>query len=168
MRIPRGMWRWHSRRLRARAVVPMFFVGVVRCRAAVAQTVDRSKTLDGFGESRRGDIPEGTAELMTSDTDKAIKNGLAWLARTQNSDGSYRRRDVSRQHRGDEPGGLAFMASGSSPGRGPYGSQIDKALVYVMDNTSQSGFIAVAASVRRMVRCIRMGSARCSWRKRMG
>ena len=42
--------------------------------------------------------------------------------------------------------GLAFMASGSSPGRGPYGAQIDKALVYVMDNTSQSGFIAVAAS----------------------
>ena len=42
--------------------------------------------------------------------------------------------------------GLAFMASGSSPGRGPFGAQIDKALVYVMENTSQSGFIAVAAS----------------------
>ena len=42
--------------------------------------------------------------------------------------------------------GLAFMASGSSPGRGPYGAQIDKALVYVMDNTSPSGFIAVVAS----------------------
>ena len=42
--------------------------------------------------------------------------------------------------------GLAFMASGSSPGRGPYGSQIDKALAYVMRNTSPSGFIAVLAT----------------------
>ena len=42
--------------------------------------------------------------------------------------------------------GLAFMASGSSPGRGPYGSQIDKALAYVMRHTSPSGFIAVLAS----------------------
>ena len=42
--------------------------------------------------------------------------------------------------------GLAFMSSGSSPGRGPYGAQIDKALVYVMENTSPSGFIAVLAS----------------------
>ena len=36
---------------------------------------------------------------------------------------------------------LAMMASGSSPGRGPYGPQIDKALQYVMDNTSASGFV---------------------------
>ncbi len=42
--------------------------------------------------------------------------------------------------------GLAFMASGSSPGRGPYGSQIDKAMAYVMQNTSPSGFIAVYAT----------------------
>ena len=42
--------------------------------------------------------------------------------------------------------GLAFMASGSSPGRGPYGAQIDKALAYVMENTSPSGFIAVPGS----------------------
>ena len=42
--------------------------------------------------------------------------------------------------------GLAFMASGSSPGRGPFGSQIDKALAYVMQNTSPSGFIAVHAT----------------------
>ena len=38
------------------------------------------------------------------------------------------------------------MSSGSSPGRGPYGAPIDKALAYVMDNTSPSGFIAVPGS----------------------
>jgi hypothetical protein len=117
--------------------------------AAVAVQVraqEPSKSVKGFGESRRGDVPDGTAEMMTAETDEAIKNGLAWLAQTQNSDGSF----GSSTYRGNiavtSVAGLAFMASGSSPGRGPYGAQIDKALVYVMDNTSASGFIAVVAS----------------------
>ena len=66
--------------------------------------------------------------MMTPETNKAIKNGLAWLARTQNADGSF----GSGTYRGNiavtSVAGLAFMASGSSPGRGPYGAQIDKAL----------------------------------------
>jgi hypothetical protein len=105
-----------------------------------------SKSVKGFGESRRGDVPEGTAEMMTAETDEAIKNGLIWLAQTQNPDGSF----GSSTYRGNiavtSVAGLAFMASGSSPGRGPYGAQIDKALMYVMENTSPSGFIAVVAS----------------------
>jgi hypothetical protein len=42
--------------------------------------------------------------------------------------------------------GLAFMAAGSSPGRGPYGPQVDKALAFVLDNTSPAGFINVPAA----------------------
>jgi hypothetical protein len=116
--------------------------------AAVAQQPvrDQEKVVEGFGESRRGDVPEGTAEMMTPETDQVIKKGLAWLGRSQNPDGSY----GAGTYRGNiavtSLAALAFMASGSSPGRGPYGPQIDKALVYVMDNTSQSGFIAVSAS----------------------
>ncbi len=104
------------------------------------------KPATGFGESRRGDVPEGTLEMMTPATDEAIKSGLAWLAQSQNSDGSF----GSGTYRGNiavtSVAGLAFMASGSSPGRGPYGSAIDKALAYVMDNTSPAGFIAVVAA----------------------
>jgi len=113
---------------------------------ARGQAPDGSKPVEGFGEARRGDVPEGTLEMMTPKTDEAIKNGLAWLARAQNSDGSY----GNAAYRGNiavtSLAGLAFMASGSSPGRGPYGSQIDRALAYVMQNTSPSGFIAVFAT----------------------
>jgi Squalene-hopene cyclase C-terminal domain len=127
-------------------VLSGFLIVLIAATGAVAQPVDRSKTIDGFGESRRGDVPEDTGLLMTEATDKAIVSGLSWLGRNQNSDGSY----GSGTYRGNiavtSLSGLAFMASGSSPGRGPFGAQIDKALVYVMDNTSQSGFIAVAAS----------------------
>ncbi len=129
-----------------RVVILILLSGVLPAGRAVAQPVDRSKALDGFGESRRGDVPEGTIELMTSETDKTIKTGLAWLARSQNADGSY----GTGTYRGNiavtSLAALAFMSSGSSPGRGPFGQQIDKALVYVMDNTSPTGFIAVAAS----------------------
>ena len=113
---------------------------------ARAQAPDQPKPVEGFGESRRGDVPEGTLEMMTPATDLAIKNGLAWLAQGQNSDGSY----GSGAYRGNiavtSLAGLAFMSSGSSPGRGPYGPQIDKALAYVMRNTSPSGFIALLAT----------------------
>jgi Prenyltransferase and squalene oxidase repeat len=121
-------------------------IGAMAQEQAPAPASEPSKSVKGFGEARRGDVPEGTAEMITPDTDEAIQNGLAWLARTQNGDGSF----GSGMYRGNiavtSVAGLAFMASGSSPGRGPYGSQIDKALVYVMDNTSPSGFIAVVSA----------------------
>jgi hypothetical protein len=141
----------HSPRRRAglpAAAARSVVLVLVACGAALAQQPAREqdKAVDGFGEARRGDVPEGTAEMMTPDTDQAIKKGLAWLGRSQNADGSF----GAGTYRGNiavtSLAALAFMASGSSPGRGPYGTQIDKALVYVMDNTSQSGFIAVSAS----------------------
>ncbi len=114
--------------------------------AAGAQEADRPKAPSGFADGRRGDVPEGTAEMMTPETDRAIQSGLAWLARNQNSDGSF----GTGTYRGNiavtSVAGLAFMSSGSSPGRGPYGAPIDKALAYVMQNTSPSGFIAVPGS----------------------
>ncbi len=113
---------------------------------AKAQGPGRPKAPSGFAEARRGDIPDGTLEMMTPDTDRAIQAGLAWLARNQNSDGSF----GSGTYRGNiavtSVAALAFMSSGSSPGRGPYGAPIDKALEYVMDNTSPSGFISVQGS----------------------
>jgi hypothetical protein len=111
-----------------------------------AQEKGRQREPGGFAEPRFGNVPEGTADMMTPETDKAIRAGLAWLARNQNADGSF----GSGTYRGNiavtSLAGLAFMASGSSPGRGPYGGPIDKALAYVMDNTAPSGFIAVPGS----------------------
>jgi beta-lactamase regulating signal transducer with metallopeptidase domain len=112
---------------------------------APAAAPEPSKPVKGFGESRRGEIPDGAREMLTPETERAIKNGLAWLAGTQNADGSF----GSGTYRGNiavtSVAGLAFMASGSSPGRGPYGAQIDKALTYVMANTSPAGFVAVVS-----------------------
>ncbi|MBI1830504.1 MAG: terpene cyclase/mutase family protein [Planctomycetes bacterium] len=121
-------------------------IGAVPSPSAFAQA-GKSKEPGGFADTRMGDVPAGAAELMTPETDRAIASGLAWLAKQQNGDGSY----GSGAYRGNiavtSLAGLAFMSNGSSPGRGPYGAQIDKVLLYVMDNTSpSSGFISVASS----------------------
>ena len=67
------------------------------------------------GRSSRVDIPEGL-ELMTPQTDHAIKKGLVWLAQAQNADGSF----GSGTYRGNvavtSVAAVALMASGSSPG----------------------------------------------------
>jgi len=91
-------------------------------------------------------VPTGTLEMMTSETDQAIQSGLASLARSQSPDGSFGSSTYKGNIAVTSVAGLAFMSSGSSPGRGPYGAQIDKALAYVMDNTSPAGFIAVVGA----------------------
>ena len=119
---------------------------LVSCGSVFAQAESKKGDGGGFGEPRRGDVPEGAAEMITPQTERAIKSGLSWLSQQQNADGSF----GSVTYRGNiavtSLSGLAFMAAGSSPGRGPYGAQVDKALAYVMENTSPAGFIAVAAS----------------------
>src|SRR3954467_1147159 len=100
------------------------------------------KEKGGFAEGRTGEIPAGAAELITGETQRAIESGLEWLSRQQNADGSY----GTGAYRGNVAvtslAALAMMASGSSPGRGPYGAQIDKALQNVLDNTSPSGLVS--------------------------
>ncbi|MGE3821371.1 MAG: prenyltransferase/squalene oxidase repeat-containing protein [Isosphaeraceae bacterium] len=129
-----------------RAALSLLALCLIAPQRLAAQEASPKGAAGDFGEARTGQVPEGSAEMMTKATDRAIQNGLAWLAKQQNSDGSF----GSGTYRGNiavtSLSGLAFMASGSSPGRGPYGTHIDKALAYVMENTSPSGFIAVAGA----------------------
>lgn len=124
----------------AKAVVLLLGLALI----ALPQTSAQEE--GGFVEGRFGDVPQGAAEMMTTETRRAIDDGLAWLAQQQNADGSY----GSGAYRGNiavtSLAGLAFMANGSSPNRGPYGTQVDKALVYVLKNTDASGFINVSGA----------------------
>jgi hypothetical protein len=93
-----------------------------------------------------GALPDGTAakDMITPDAQQAIDRGLTYLARTQGDDGSW----------GDRPmyagnvavvglGGLAFLAGGHQPGRGPYGKVVTKALQYVLskEDGERPGFL---------------------------
>ena len=81
---------------------------------------------------------------LTPDALRAVDRGLAFLSNTQNRDGSF----------GDSPSyfgniavtslaGLAFLAGGHTPGRGPYGSSVQRALEFVLakEQSEPPGFL---------------------------
>ena len=97
-----------------------------------------------FPSAARGqqDDPEKmAAEIITPATDRAIEEGLAFLAARQHDDGSF----GSGSYRGNVAvcalAGIAFMAGGSTPGRGPYGENVDRCVDYLLANTAKSGFV---------------------------
>lgn len=86
-------------------------------------------------------------EWITAETQRAIDRGLEWLARRQVSSGKNR---GAFGHGGYQGGvavtslaGLAFMCSGSPPGQGPFGKNIDRCTEYVTSCVQESGFISV-------------------------
>jgi len=87
-----------------------------------------------------GEIPGGDGGIEPG-TDDAIKRGLDALAKMQNSDGSFGTNTYKGNVAVSALGGLAFVASGSSPGRGPYGGNIDKVVKYLIERTEGSGLI---------------------------
>lgn len=80
----------------------------------------------------------------TAETVRVIKRGLEFLKREQGKDGSLR----SAGRFGSYPvsmtalGGLAFMASGSTPVRGPYAPQVRGAVKFCLSQQRPNGVLA--------------------------
>jgi len=89
------------------------------------------------------DPPRDPAEI-TPATRAAIDRGIAYLVSTQNRDGSWRTQGAT----GGYPvamtslAGLALLASGSSPGEGPYAPNVSSALTFVLKSARRDGLIA--------------------------
>lgn len=85
-------------------------------------------------------------DFITTSTQKAINKGLAYLARRQNDDGSLGSGGYSRNVAVCSLAGMAFMAGGSTPGRGPFGGSVNSCVEYILENTQDRGFIAAEGS----------------------
>jgi prenyltransferase beta subunit len=83
------------------------------------------------------------AELITPAAQRSIEHGLEFLVAHQNEDGGF----GSGAYRGNVAVsglcGMALLASGSTPGRGPYGAEVDRCIDFLLTNTQESGFINV-------------------------
>ncbi|MEX0585724.1 MAG: prenyltransferase/squalene oxidase repeat-containing protein, partial [Pirellulales bacterium] len=94
------------------------------------------------GQSREQSASRDTRKLYSAATDAAIEAGLDWLASQQQFDGSF---GLAARYRAN-PGvvglcGLAFMSSGATPGRGPYGEHLNNAVRFVVSCARPSGYI---------------------------
>jgi hypothetical protein len=86
------------------------------------------------------------AELVTPEAQRTIDRALDFLANRQVKSGRNRGAFGTSGYPGGVAtcslGGLAMMCSGSSPGQGKYGKQIDMCVEFVMSNVSNEGYIA--------------------------
>jgi len=102
----------------------------------------------GVRSSRAQDVnPEETAvEFITPAAQKAIDDGLAFLAKQQTEDGSFGSSSAgySRNVAVCSLAGMAFMSGGSTPSRGPYGIEVERCVDYVLSGAEASGFITIA------------------------
>ncbi|MEZ6005920.1 MAG: prenyltransferase/squalene oxidase repeat-containing protein [Planctomycetota bacterium] len=93
--------------------------------------------------------------VITPEQEAAVNQGLAWLAAHQNEDGSwtadvgyklnngYKATDLSKGHVGVTAlAGMAFLAGGHFPGRGPYGETVEKCLNFVVSCSQDDGYIS--------------------------
>jgi squalene cyclase len=90
----------------------------------------------------RLDVDRSGRKLVTAKTDKAIDKGLRWLASQQNRDGSFGSPGGLSENVGvTSLAGLAFVSSGSTPDRGPYGKQVAAATDYLLTRAQPGGLI---------------------------
>jgi len=100
-----------------------------------------------FGQS--ASTGSTTKDLMTPATARSIEAGLSFLMTKQNEDGSFGSGAYGRNVAVASLCGMAFVANGSSPGRGPYGAAIDRTINFVQSQASESGLINHPASSNR-------------------
>lgn len=79
--------------------------------------------------------------LFHAEARKTTRKGLQFLAQRQADDGAF------GAGYGNNVGvcgiaGLAFMSSGSTPGRGPFGVNINRCVDYLLTNTQENGFVS--------------------------
>lgn len=94
--------------------------------------------------------PGRYAELVTPQTQAAVDRGLRWLAARQQDDGAFALRGSGRNVGVCSLAGMAFLAEGSTPGRGAYGAEIDRTLAYLVACADlQTGVIAADDALGR-------------------
>ena len=93
--------------------------------------------------------PTAQAESLwevTADSRLSLERGLENLSQTQTSDGNWGTKDLGVVSMGV----LAYMSDGHAPGRGKYGSILERALDYVLTNAKPSGLLNINGEGRDM------------------
>ena len=88
---------------------------------------------------------DALTETQWTKVDDGVDRGLAWLASQQQADGSFPSRETG-QPAVTSLAIMAFISRGHSPGIGPYGSTLDKAIDFVLQQQRDDGLLYSAAT----------------------
>lgn len=99
-------------------------------------------------------LPGTEFQVLSAEGLRAAERGLAFLAKHQMEDGAwpgdvgYKLEDGYRVWNQSSPhvgvtalAGMAFLAGGHVPGRGPYGEVVEKAVDYILKHIRHDGYI---------------------------
>src|SRR3954469_731091 len=86
-------------------------------------------------------------KYITPPTQKAIKNGLDFLAKVQSNEGNYPNSQDGVEYAVTMTSlaGMAFLANGNTPNRGPYAENVRRVEQFVMANANPNGLICTPA-----------------------
>jgi hypothetical protein len=87
------------------------------------------------------DAEKSAAKLVTPPAERSIEHGLKWLLSQQHDDGSFGSGPYQGNVAVTALSGMAMMAHGSSPGRGPHGGPMNRCVEYLLARAQPSGFI---------------------------
>lgn len=87
--------------------------------------------------------PAATFQAIIPKQEGAIEKALGWLAKSQNKDGSWGSNGSDGTYRMAMTGlaGLAFLSGGHTPGRGPFGKNVLRAVEFVLKHQQKDGLI---------------------------
>ena len=113
-----------------RSIIPSAIAGALVCAFA---------TVLAFAQEtpRKDDAADDRVDLATD-------RGLEYLARTQNPDGSWSTTGFGKNAGIASLAVMAFMAKGHTPGEGPYGERVNKAIDYVLSCADAKTGVIVA------------------------
>lgn len=86
------------------------------------------------------------ANEMTPALGASIAKGMAWLTQQQAADGSFGSGQYRKHVAVTALAGIALMADGNIPGRGAYAENVEKALVFTLENIAETGLLAADTS----------------------
>lgn len=115
------------------------FLAALVAPSAIAQEVSE------IPERRTAENAPQDGEI-TAEMDSAIARGLAYLASTQNPDGSFGGGRYGRHVGITALACLAFLSDGHMPGRGGYGAVVERGLDFILANVAETGLIAADTS----------------------
>jgi len=85
---------------------------------------------------------EPAQKFLTPAAERGIERGVSWLVARQHDDGSFGVGLFRGNAAVSALSGMALLAAGSTPGRGPYGDALNRCLDFLLKCVQPSGFVS--------------------------
>lgn len=95
-----------------------------------------------YGQSVRNALAPSAKQLFNADAKRCADRALQFLAKQQSADGTFGRNLYGQNVGVGGLAGIAFLSSGSTPGRGRYGVQLNRCVDYSLSHCQDNGFIS--------------------------